>query len=89
LEDGQIPSSQIIALLTERGELRVFTLSIQLNESLPSVLLDDRIRNLETEVNHLHVALQNLKEEALSIARTAAASIPKVRITLRTLRSTL
>ncbi|GAA6018502.1 hypothetical protein JCM11491_006426 [Sporobolomyces phaffii] len=62
LEDGQIPSSQIIALLTER---------------------DDRIRNLETEVHNLHAALQNLKEEALNIARSVAAPNSKPRPSLR------
>ncbi|GAA5943117.1 Ste50p [Sporobolomyces koalae] len=62
LEDGQLPSSQIIALLTER---------------------DDRIRSLESEVQHLYLAFQNLKEEALNIARSAAATAPKARSNLR------
>ncbi|GAA6062907.1 hypothetical protein JCM10212_004356 [Sporobolomyces blumeae] len=35
---------------------------------------DDRIRTLEHEVIHLHSALHSLREEALSIARTAAAA---------------
>jgi len=88
LQDGVMPSSQIIALLTERGQfirtfffLPSFLSPFPLTNS-PLVCTDDRIRNLENEVQHLHVALQSLKEEALTIARTAASNGGKVRLFL-------
>jgi len=82
LQDSVMPSSQIIALLTERGQFIAISspfLSPFPLTNFPLVCTDDRIRNLENEVQHLHVALQSLKEEALTIARTAASN-GKVRL---------
>lgn len=43
---------------------RAFTLTLELGA-------DERIRNLEYEVHNLHTALLNLREEAITLARSA------------------